>query len=849
MSILDNFSSSPGTKGLKDFFKNISHLSSELPYDEFLSDGNILVLKDQSLGVIYEVDLVEHEACNEIFFTDLNKSLKNWLNLPSDFRLQYLFSQERLSDKEIIDLSSEEALSGHNELADFLHEKRVESLIEKSKNEYPLFKRKGYLLIKQVFKKEGSSLRDKLPQKANSILFQETKKFIKQKKNLEKTLNEFESMSPVGLKRIDAKQTINLIKNFIYGSEQQSNELVSYTNSYSMSEQIIDRGLAVDFKGKCSEKSTSRTLSLKVPAIKYPSMGAWYTTLSFPLQVSLQLIKPSKGRVDLFLNWKEFSLKNSLSETSKREYEEVREIKKKLAFDEEAIWVTHNIFVEGKDEDELEDRVNQIKRVCSEKFDVFCIVEEDIGLALWWDSLPFNYSPIREATYQRALPILSKDLVEMLPLYDSSRGIGKAFQVLQSREGNVAPLSLFELISSHSIFLGDTGTGKSRFVGEVLCNAKRPKDEYLVFIIEMKTSYPMLVNFFGGEVNRFKIGEPPKASPFKGVYDEEKMVFLTNWIKTAVELTSPSFVIESELKEAIYQSIKSAVNKKMKAAGTSFVDGDLVDSDVKADITLNFDNIGNELSQLPSNKQFENLSDKIEELLSKLAVFRGDGIYASFFRPTADSIESSATTFLSDFDGLKSDPVMRDLTFLAEFEKIRQIRMMPEHQGKETIIILDEIADLDRGIPMFADIISSIAETGRKEGIWVFSSTCVPSVFNDEALKACKTCLRVATNYIFTAMSDENLSELEKDFEIIDERDKAIIGSLKTVNGKHSEIYIIRKDGKRAVFRLVESSTKRWLQPTSIKETRESLKALKKFDGDSLRAAQYLDEKFPNGVA
>lgn len=175
--------------------------------------------------------------------------------------------------------------------------------------------------------------------------------------------------------------------------------------------------------------------------------------------------------------------------------------------------------------------------------------------------------------------------------------------------------------------------------------------------------------------------------------------------------------------------------------------------------------------------------------------------------------------------------------------------MMPEHQGKETIIILDEIADLDRGIPMFADIISSIAETGRKEGVWVFSSTCVPSVFNDETLKACKTCLRVATNYIFTSMSDENLSELEKDFEIIDERDKAIIRSLKTEKDKHSEIYVIRKDGKRAVFRFVESSTKRWLQPTSIKETRESLKALKKFDGDSLKAAQYLEEKFPDGVA
>ncbi|MCB0371332.1 MAG: hypothetical protein KDD45_18440, partial [Bdellovibrionales bacterium] len=166
--------------------------------------------------------------------------------------------------------------------------------------------------------------------------------------------------------------------------------------------------------------------------------------------------------------------------------------------------------------------------------------------------------------------------------------------------------------------------------------AKRPEKEYLIFIIEMKTSYAMLTKFFGGEVNKFKMGEVSPSSPFRGVYDKEKILFLKNWIKTAVELTSPSFVIESELQEAIYKSIKQALEKKKRAIGLSFVDGNLVEGEMDANVFVNVDEICNELALLPGEKQFENLTHEIEDLLSKLAIFRGDGAYSSF-RPREDT--------------------------------------------------------------------------------------------------------------------------------------------------------------------------------------------------------------------
>lgn len=851
MNLANLFNTNPSleAKSPRELLKLGQNLSKTLPYEEFLEDRNLIILKDESIGVLYEVDLIEHETKKNEEIQSKLDSLKNWLSLPSDFSLQYLFTQEKMSEEEIRSECSDEKFSGHHELADYLHDEKVNTLVKNSNDQFPLFNRKGFLLVRENSKKDVLTLRDRLPKSSGKVFLEENKAFAKRLMSFEREMSQFEALSPLSLERQDANQFSALVRKMIYGDSIKCKPFPNYCTAYPLADQIMDESIDVDFSGKKGKFGVSRAVSLKVPAIKYPAMTAWYLTLPFPVTVSVQLNKPPKSKIDLYLNWKEFSLKNSLSESSKREFEEVKEIKKKLAFDEEAIWVSTTILVEAENEQILEDYINEIKKVCIEKFDCFCTVEEDMGLAIWWDSLPFNYKLQSDLTYQRAYPLLSNDITYFVPIYDSCGKIGsRSLQVLQSREGNLTSLNLFEQISSHTMYLGDTGSGKSRILGEVIYSAKRPESEYLVFIFEVKTSYPMLVNFFGGELNKYSVSEKPKSSPFKGVYDEEKIVFLTNWIKAAIEITSPSFKIESELKEAIYQSIKKAATKKKKAAGISFVDGELVESDMEIGVVINIDDICTEISNLPSEKQFEELTDDLEELLSKLSIFRGDGIYASYFRPDGAWEPVSGGIFDSDFEGTKSDPVIRDLTFLQEFEKIRQIRMQPENQGKEVIIILDEIAELDRGIPMFADIISGWAETSRKEGVWFHFATCTPSVFNDKKLKACGTCLRVAHNYVFTSMSDENLSALDLDFEVIDERDKEIIRSLKTVKGQYSEFYVITKDGERSVYRLVESPVKRWLQPTNAKDTREALRALKLHNNDAAKAAKDLQTRFPNGV-
>lgn len=827
------------TGAVVDFFRDHERLSKKLMVDEFIEDGKYFILKDQSVGVVYGVELFEHEASKNESIIEMNRKLKSWLSLNDEFSIQYVFSQGKVEESDLKPYLEDE-FSGNSQLADFLHEKRIESLLENSNNEYPLFNRKGYLVVTKRSRLQKSTLRDRLPQRAHDLLFKEVETYTKEIKKFEKTIRQFEELSPLKLERLGCVDVLSLIREMLYDGGETKNRRNSYSSAYSLSEQVLDRGIDVDFAGKNGKGDISRVFSLKVPGISYPAMGAWLLTLPFPFKVSIQLYKPPQAKVDLYLNWKEFSLKNSLSEKAKREFEDVKDIKKQLAYEQDAIWMTYTITLNGKTVAEIEEMANELKKIADDKFEAFLIEEEDIGLSMWWDTIPFQYKPHHDGVFQRSFPLLTNDLLKLIPVYDSGRGDGVPFQLLQTREGNIAPLSLFGGTSSHTLFLGDTGTGKSRLLGDVICSAKRPQSDFLVFIFEVKTSYPMLVNYFGGEINKYKVSEPPSSSPFKGVYDEEKILFLTNWIKTAVEITSPSFKIESELREAIYQAIKRAAEKRKKSASTTFVDSKLVSGSSEIEIVIDFDDVQNELANLPSDKAFEAMTEQISDLLGKLAIFQGDGIYSSYFKPQGVWEDIKGGIFDSDFEGVKSDPVIRDLTFLQEFEKIRQIRMQPENQGKEIIIILDEIADLDRGIPLFADIISSWAETGRKEGVWFFFATCTPQVFNDPNLKACRTCMSVASNYVFTAMSDENLAELENEYSIIDDRDKAIIRSLKTVKGKHSEFYVIKGDGSRCVYRLVESPVKRWLQPTNVQDTNKALKAIQKFNGDALKAAEYL---------
>src|SRR5438105_790222 len=104
-------------------------------------------------------------------------------------------------------------------------------------------------------------------------------------------------------------------------------------------------------------------------------------------------------------------------------------------------------------------------------------------------------------------------------------------------------------------------------------------------------------------------------SPFRGVYDEEKIAFLTNLIATGVRLTSPAFDLDSAHQGAISKALRLAYQKKAQQAGIAYVEGAFQSQASEIEIALSMDDFVAELGALTSDSQYEAAGQAIEELI------------------------------------------------------------------------------------------------------------------------------------------------------------------------------------------------------------------------------------------
>ena len=83
---------------------------------------------------------------------------------------------------------------------------------------------------------------------------------------------------------------------------------------------------------------------------------------------------------------------------------------------------------------------------------------------------------------------------------------------------------------------------------------------------------------------------------------------------------------------------------------------------------------------------------------------------------------------------------------------------------------------------------------------------------------------------------------------MIDEANREIIRSLRTINGKYAEVfYMNKKKTRQGAFRYRQTPIDRWMSPTNAKDAAEAIRALEKFD-NKWEALDYLAKKYPNGV-
>lgn len=821
-------------------FTRPESLSSLLPYEEYAEEHGLFCMRDGSLGAVCKVDLLEHEPLTEKEVMAAVKSVKPWFNLPENCTLQLIYEQSAISEFDAQIKTIAESHSDAHPVSQYLFDQKARLLQDACKKQasHSPMRRATYLAVRYFPKGQKRSPLNHL-RKEGAVLHNEMTSFVKELRAFKHLIADLKSNSSVALNPVGPFELLDILRRFFNPKTYYKRTFAPYNPHASLSDQFIYTAPSLNHQGIEREGVKTRTLSLKTsPQFAYPGGMAYFTKLDFPFKIALNFSFPEKLKVKRFFDLKEFFLQNTPTAKAKVQREEILEAQDKLARDDRCLHLTFNVIIEGESDEVLEERTRAVCNVFHNNLECEVISESDIGLGLCLNTLPLCYSQDSDLSSQRYIRILRSDAVNFLPIFDSFRGLKDPLAVYLSRENNLVPFSLLENeTSNHTVVLADSGSGKSAFVIDCVQAAKRLKPEPLVFIIDKKSSYAMLAEYYDGDLTIFDRNQDIPFSPFRGVYDEEKIAFLTKMIVSAIKLTSPSFEIESEHQAAIASALKRAYVKKCERQGLTYIDGELRKGEDDQEVALTMEDFVAELAATQDDR--ESAREMVSSLLAKLRPFYEDGIYAKFFRGMPKSGEKSKLFYVYDLDALDSDPTLQTLMTMAVIEEIRRIIALSENQGRTGFIVMEEFAMLGRNNPMFRDFALDFAETMRKRGVWLITLTPRPQNYFD--LEVGKAFWSVADNYVFLQMNSDNVDYLASKSSLIDEANKEIIRSLKTKRNEYAEIFFMnKKKTRQGAFRSHQTSASRWMAPTNAKDSKTAMDALERF-GNKWEALNYLE--------
>ena len=838
-------------KALSALMKRPDSLSNYFPYEEVLFKERIVVNKDGSLGVVFRIKLNEHEAMNEQAVVSSVASLKSWFTLPENAVLQVIFEQMPLSPLDQTFSDIENRHSAPHPVSGLLFGKRLATIKTASTKQTDLtaFERRAFLTIRWFPRGHKGADITSFFADPNVTLHQEAGKASAEVTVFLQLVRSFEASSQLELKRLGGDEFLAVMRRFFNPVTYYQRQFAAYNSTQSLSEQIVYTSPTLRFDGIEREGVLTRTISLKTsPSFAYPGGMAYFTRLKFPMRIALNFSFPSKAKVKKFFDLKEFFLENTPSARARRQKEEILDVQERLVRDDRCLHLSFHVTLEGKNTEELDARTRDVLSIFHNELECEAIVEKDIGAAMALNSLPLFYSPASDLSARRYIRILRSDAINFLPVFDSFRGLVNSLQLYLSRENNLVRFSLLENeTSNHTVVLADSGSGKSSFVIDAVQAAKRLSPEPLVFVIDKKSSYLMLSEYFDADLTVFERDGQMPFSPFRGVFDEEKVIFLTQLLAAGIKLLSPSFLVESDHYAVITKAVRVAHARKCRESGLRLSGDDLVSQGGSEVPTLMMEDVIAEMAALTGTEEFEKFGQVIEDLVQKLSPFYGDGMYARYFNAQGSGGRNKSKLFyIYDLDALDSDPVLQSLMTMSVVEEIRQTIKLHRDAGRQGFVVLEELQMLGRGSSVGKQFVLDAAETFRKLGVWLISLTPRPqNYFETEVGQAM---WGVADNFVFLQMSSDNVDYVTKHSSLLDEAGVEIVKSLRTVRGSHADVfYANKKRTRQGAFRFFQTPHDRWLAPTNAKAMLEARKALAKHGDDKWLALEELVERFPSG--
>jgi len=434
--------------------------------------------------------------------------------------------------------------------------------------------------------------------------------------------------------------------------------------------------------------------------------------------------------------------------------------------------------------------------------------EGTIAHSVFLASLPLCWAPKLDKFLLRQKTIMSDRIASLTPLFGDWKGTPTPVMMFKSRRGEVLTFDFFDSEDNYNaVVAAASGSGKSFLVNDIIMSYLAEGGR--AFVLDVGQSYAKLCEYLDGNFIEFSEDDPINVSPFIGCrYDESKNSMNKNDLAFVLPVICKMADIErKEQKGTLEEAIIEVFREH------------------KQDTTMTH-----------LYEHLKNSKDKETKRLSKMIFpYTRQGRFGTFFHEGKKlHFENPLTVF--ELEGLKAKKELQSVVLLMIIFHInRKMEMLDK--GIKKLLVIDEAWKL-LSDEYSAEFIENAYRVYRKYGA---SAISITQSLNDLYKNPAGIAITEnAAFYLLLKQKAETLQSLYKSKRLmLSEENFELLRTIKTVNGKYSEIFFYTPLGC-GIGRFMPDPFSYWLYTTDPKDAKKLKDIIKEKSLSKIEALKVL---------
>ena len=824
-----------------------------LPY--FSYENGFFVLKDGSLGQVWEVSLIESETKSSVYLEQLAQMIEGIIiRLPEDLvSCQFiLICDEDLNDsfQSYTDFSK----AFDNEIVKACFQSKLEHLnlgkagfFEQHTGTYSAKRIRCFFTIRYLPSWVHTSFGDKLQfyfTGKNRIEEKLSNDFLVNCQSITRFSDVVEGVfkgCEIKYNKLNEEQLHMLLYKLLNPKRAKALPMPVFNESESLTDQLLYNCPKASLEGFEFEGQLFRVVTLKELPLATET-GMFTAELTRGTRFSmLDLLKDFIMVINFYIPRQEEAIRrikmqksfafmqrftyfgDKSIEASEKKEELDSVIRETFSQGHKIIYPRIHFIISESSQDKCESSIANILNMLS-RMGCEGLKEEIIAGSLFLSCLPLCFDHSYERFVKRTRRMISSNLSDMLPLYGSVKGTSTPAQVYLNRRGELVNWDFFDSNTNpHAIVIGASGAGKSFFVNDFILQNARLDAHF--FVLDKGDSYRKLCQILGGQYIRFELNNPVTINPILKEPDAEHLAFLVTVLS---EMCSGGDERERLFREqeGVLQKAILAAYEERKNKDEEVVLSDVVDK----------------LKSHACNRKL-GLGESIGlKLALKLTPFTREGSYGKFFDGKNQfKMDTKFTVFelgsLSAHSDLQLVVLLNIMYFITNF--VSSAEMKP----KRKFLLIDEAWSLLR-LKNTAEFITNSFKTYRK---YHCSAVAITQEITDLVGGDCGIAIQAnAANKVFLKQ-EPNVVDSLKTFASLADKEIELLKSVETQKGKFSEALLI-SDSSRGVIRLVPDPFLYWVATSDAKDNEYLENKVQQFEGKYLEALSACAKERPYGL-